>query len=426
MSEINNSVLERAQRLFEANQFLGLLALYEDVSAQTLRHLSKDDKLRLYFIAATAYLRVGKVPDASKITNKLVKACPDDLGVLQLAVQASCGMAEYDRTILFATRYFEALETGRFSQKFGSGEALQSEVYRFWGRALKENGHPEEAAAKFRKAIEAKSDDSLAYLDLSHFYFQVKKYGDAGQVLAQGFKKLTQTDELLQLAESFCATRDGAAVCLKVFADAGKWTKVLSVLEKHSSLRTLTWAKKFKAQALAGLGQWEEAKFLYEEYLSAFLDDWEVLNELGNVCFQLGEFDRAEECYRRALERNPAWEEGWRNLSVSLSRMGKLKEARASLEQYITLVPEDKSVYGFFADLLYRENEFGRAVNFYEDFLRFHPAEKEAWVNLADCYFNLGHTQSALSSYRQAHTLAPESDEIRAKIEAIRRQLPKI
>ncbi len=426
MSEVNNSVLERAQRLFEANQFLGLVALFEGLSAATFRQLSKPDKLRLYFMAASSYLRVGNVPNASKIANKLVRACPDDLGVLHLAVESSCGMAEYDRTILFATRYFEALESGHFNQKFNSAETLQSEVYRFWGRALKESGHPDEAALKFRKAIEAKGDDSLAYLDLSHFYFQVKKYGEAGQVLSQGFKKNPQSEELLKLAEGFCATREGAAVCLKVFADAGKWSKVLAVLEKHSSLRTLVWAKKFKAQALAGLGQWEEAKFLYEEYLSAFLDDWEVLNELGNVCFQLGEFDRAEECYRRALERNPAWEEGWRNLSVSLSRLGKLKEARASLEQYITLVPEDKSVYGFFADLLYRENEFGRAVNFYEDFLRFHPAEKEAWVKLADCYLNLGHTQSALSSYRQAHTLAPESDEIRTKMEEIRRQLPKI
>ncbi|MGE5692668.1 MAG: tetratricopeptide repeat protein [Candidatus Zixiibacteriota bacterium] len=426
MSEVNNSVLERAQRLFEANQFLGLVALFEGLAAAEVRQLARQDKLRLYFIVASAYLRVGKVPAASRFANMLVKACPDDLGVLHLAAQASCGMAEYDRTIHYAGRYFEALEAGHFSQKFNSAEMLQSEVYRLWGRALKESGQPDEAVVKFLKAIEAKSDDSLAYLDLSHFYFQVKKYGEAGEILAQGFKKAPQSEELLKLAESFCATREGAAVCLKVFADAGKWSKVLTVLEKHSSLRALAWAKKFKAQALAGLGQWEEAKFLYEEYLSAFLDDWEVLNELGNVCFHLGEFDRAEECYRRALERNPAWEEGWRNLSVSLSRLGKLKEARASLEQYITLVPEDKTVYGFFADLLYRENEFGRAVNFYEDFLRFHPAEKEAWVKLADCYLNLGHTQSALSSFRQAHTLSPESDEIRTKMEELRRQLPKI
>jgi len=423
---VNNSVLERAQRLFEANQFLGLVALFEGLPASEVRQLARPDKLRLYFIVASAYLRVGKVPAASRFANMLVKACPDDLGVLHLAAQTSCEMAEYDRTIHYADRYFDALESDHFSQKFNSAEALQSELYRFWGRALKETGKGEEAAEKFRKAIDAKSDDSLAYLDLSHFYFQVKKYSEAGQILSQGFKKAPQSEELLKLAEGFCATREGAAVCLKVFADAGKWSKVLTVLEKHSSLRTLVWAKKFKAQALAGLGQWEEAKFLYEEYLASFLDDWEVLNELGNVCFQLGEFDRAEECYRRALERNPAWEEGWRNLSVSLSRLGKLKEARASLEQYITLVPEDKTVYGFFADLLYRENEFGRAVNFYEDFLRFHPAEKEAWVKLADCYLNLGHTQSALSSFRQAHTLSPESDEIRTKMEELRRQLPKI
>jgi tetratricopeptide (TPR) repeat protein len=161
-----------------------------------------------------------------------------------------------------------------------------------------------------------------------------------------------------------------------------------------------------------------------EQYLARVPNDWEALNELGNACFNLGFFSRAEECYRKALAANPAWEEGWRNLSVSLSREGKLQEARASLEQYITRVPQDKKVYGFLADLLYQEKEFGRAVNFYEDFLRYHPQEKDSWVKLAECYFNLGHPQSALTSYRQAQVLAPESDEIKTKIEHLNRQFP--
>ena len=146
MSEVNNSVLERAQRLFEANQFLGLVALFEGLAAAEIRQLARQDKLRLYFMAASSYLRVGKLAGASKFANMLVKACPDDLGVLHLAAQASCGMAEYDRAIHYSGRYFEALESGHFSQKFNSAEMLQSEVYRLWGRALKESGQPDEAA----------------------------------------------------------------------------------------------------------------------------------------------------------------------------------------------------------------------------------------------------------------------------------------
>lgn len=426
MSEVNSSVLERAQRLFEANQFLGLAALYEGLRPAALRQLSKQDKLRIYFIAATAYLRLGRLPDAYRLTDKLAKACPSELGVLLLAVQTSCGMAEYDRTILFATRFVETLSASRHTQKFSFAEAQESEVYRHWGVALKETGRPEEALAKFRRALEIKDDDTDTHIGLIQLFFQMKRYPEAGQALSEGFKKLPQAEELVLLAEGYCASPETAAVCLKALAEAGRWPKMLAILEKAPVVKGQTWAKKFKGRALAGLDQWQEARCLYEEYLQSAPGDWEALNELGNVCFQSGEFDKAEGCYRRALERNPGWEEGWRNLSVSLSRLGRTQEARASLEQYLTLVPEDKSVYGFFADLLYRENEFSRAINFYEDFLRYHPAEREAWVRLADCYVNLGHRQSALSSYRQAHTLAPDSAEIRAKIEQIRQQLPEI
>ena len=426
MAEIRSSLLERTQRLFEAGQFSQLVELYEHRPPVVLRQVSKLDKSRLYFLVAFAYAQTERFPQAWRFLETLLKDYPNDLGILHLAATVCAGMREYDQTAVYAARYFEAFDSNSFSQKFGTGEEHRSATWHFWGMALKETGQPEEAAVKFRKALEVKGDDLTAYLDLTHLHFQTKKYSEAGLVLTEALQKLSEVDDLLRLTEVFCAVPEGGAVCLKALAGAGKWVKILTVLERHPQLRSLDWAKKYKAQALAGLGQWPAARFLYEEYLAALPDDWEGQNELGNVCFQLGEFERAEECYRCALERNPAWEEGWRNLSVSLSRLGRHQEARISLEQYISLVPEDKSVYGFFADLLYRDNEFGRAVNFYEDFLRFHPAEKEAWVNLADCYFNLGHTQSALSSYRQAHTLAPDSEEIRAKIDEIRCRLPKI
>ncbi|MCI0331065.1 MAG: tetratricopeptide repeat protein [candidate division Zixibacteria bacterium] len=426
MADIQNSFLERAQRLFDARQFSQLTELYEHRQPAVLRQTSKIEKSRLYFLVACAYALSERFPQAWRLLETLLKEYPNELGVLHLAALVSCRMGEYDRTVIYAGRYFEALDSDGFSQKLGMGERKQAETWHYWGVALKETDRPEEAAVKFRKALEAKGDDLVAYLDLAHLFFQTKKYAEAGSILTEALKKLSETEDLLRLAEVFCAQPEGAAVCLKALSGAGKWVKMLTVLERHPQLRSFDWAKKYKAQALAGLGQWQEARFLYEEYLTAFPEDWEGLNELGNVSFQLGEFERAEECYRLALECNPAWEEGWRNLSVSLSRLGKHQEAKTSLEQYISLVPEDKSVYGFFADLLYRENEFGRAVNFYEDFLRFHPAEKEAWVKLADCYSNLGHSQSALSSYRQAHNLAPDSDEIRAKIDEIRRRLPEI
>lgn len=417
-------ILEHSEQLFKANRWNDLIELFEKQPISGPPELLEKEQNGFLFWTATAYARLGKLPRAWKLIKKLLESCPDDLGVLHLAALVTCGMAEYDQTILYASRYFEKLSFNQYSQKFGLGENLKHEVYGFWGIALKQLGGLEEAAEKFKKAIEAKGDEPAGYLNLVHLYLQKGKFPEAGSILAEGLKKLSEPEELYKAAEVFCPNPQAATVYLKALSSAGKWPEMLKVLSKNSSLEHYHWAKKFKAQALAGLEAWGEARHYYEEYIASADGDWEALNELGNVCFHLGYFDRAEECYRQALETNPAWEQGWRNLSVSLTKLGKIKEARTSLEQYVSRVPEDKAVYGLLADLLYQEKEFGRAINFYEDYLRFHPAEKESWLKLADCYFNLGHPQSALVGYEQAQNLAPESNEIRAKIDSLKRQYP--
>lgn len=424
MPETNVPLLERAQGLFDSHRYNDLVKLYEELGSEQKKKLSAEESARLSFLAAWSYQQIGKLQPAWRVLKPLLKSEPEELGVLHLAAAITCGMGEYDQTIRYASDYFEKFFAGRYEKKFGAMQGERFEVYNSWGKALKEMGQPDEAAPIFKKGIESKPDHPFAYLNLLHLYFQQKKYTEAGPVLSSALKNLSDTDELFKLVGFYCAPLQAAPIYLQALGAVGKWAEMLTFLNKNPALGKNEWSKKFKAQALGGLGQWEEARLISEQYLVKAANDWEALNELGNACFHLGFFERAEECYRKALAANPAWEEGWRNLSVSLSRGGKLQEARASLEQYISRVPQDKKVYGFLADLLYQEKEFGRAVNFYEDFLRYNPQEKDSWLKLADCYFNLGHPQSALTSYRQAQILAPESDEIKTKIEHLNRQFP--
>jgi tetratricopeptide (TPR) repeat protein len=356
--------------------------------------------------------------------EKILEAEPDHLEILYLAALVSGGMAVYEKTVRFASRIFEILSSGHFSDKNVLTDDQKYEVCCAWGTALKELGRAEEAEAVFRKAIGVKGEEVNGHLILIRLLFQGRRYAEAGAVLSEALKKVPDAEELLKLTEIHCTTPQTAPIYLKALSEAGKWEEILGVLGKNPHLSACSWAKKFKANALAGRGNWLEAKVYYEEYLLTAPADWEALNELGTTCFRLELFDEAEVCYRKALQTNPAWEEGWRNLSRSLSKLGKLEEARTSLEQYVSRVPEDKTVYGILADLLYEEKEFGRAINFYEDFLRYHPAEKEHWIRLADCYFSLGHPQSALEFYRRAQNLEPASKEIQARIEVASRRFP--
>ncbi|HED64008.1 MAG TPA: tetratricopeptide repeat protein [Planctomycetes bacterium] len=61
----------------------------------------------------------------------------------------------------------------------------------------------------------------------------------------------------------------------------------------------------------------------------------------GLACYGRGEFDRAIEAYRKALEVRPDWSDCLQALGMSQMNGGKLKEALATLERVTELAPED-------------------------------------------------------------------------------------
>jgi hypothetical protein len=67
----------------------------------------------------------------------------------------------------------------------------------------------------------------------------------------------------------------------------------------------------------------------------------EVLNDLGNLLALVGENERAEEAYRRALEIEPGNAKTRYNLALILQEEGLEKQAIAELRQVIELEPND-------------------------------------------------------------------------------------
>ena len=76
-----------------------------------------------------------------------------------------------------------------------------------------------------------------------------------------------------------------------------------------------------KAINLAIQGQWEEAVAVNQAILEIFPDDADSYNRLGKALLKLGEYAKAKEAYRRALELNPRNSIAKKNLD-RLSHLG--------------------------------------------------------------------------------------------------------
>lgn len=67
-------------------------------------------------------------------------------------------------------------------------------------------------------------------------------------------------------------------------------------------------------ELLAATGQLIEARAKCNKTLQAYPDSWEALNTLGVVSFHEGNTNKARECFKAALKKNPDYDDAKQNL----------------------------------------------------------------------------------------------------------------
>jgi tetratricopeptide (TPR) repeat protein len=120
-----------------------------------------------------------------------------------------------------------------------------------------------------------------------------------------------------------------------------------------------------------------------------------------------GEFLKAAEAYRRAVELEPSIPELWANLGVMYHESGKHPEAIKSLQQAIRLNPS-LFVPQLFMGLEYAEsNKAEAALPYLENAVRLNPKDLQAVSSLGRVHSVLGHGEKATELYWKAVQMAP-------------------
>jgi tetratricopeptide (TPR) repeat protein len=158
------------------------------------------------------------------------------------------------------------------------------------------------------------------------------------------------------------------------------------------------------------LGHLEQAEALCAE--AAASDPQTALlptayNLIGLARYQKGEFEKAIEVYRRAIDLNTELPEPWFNLAVAAHESGRLNEACDAYETAVRLDPNHAKAWSNLGSLHFQANRVPEAVEACRKAVAIKPDYAKAWDSLSTALLEMGESGEARAAAATAVRLQP-------------------
>ncbi len=189
-----------------------------------------------------------------------------------------------------------------------------------------------------------------------------------------------------------------------LYSQGKKWEKAIANCQKAISLApNFAAAYRQLARIWTQLEKREEAA---ECWYQAFNIDpnWATADEhvtLGNSLVEFGKFDRAMECYARAIRLNPKLATAYHNLGEMLVGQKRWDEAIANYRQAIAIDPNSFESYHSLGKTWAERGELDRAIACYNKSLELNPNYARAYVGLGNVFAQKRDFDAAIKCYRQ-------------------------
>jgi tetratricopeptide (TPR) repeat protein len=206
------------------------------------------------------------------------------------------------------------------------------------GYCLAQLGKNQEAVTPYRRAIQLRPQDSIAYSNLCGVYGQLSRLGEAVETCKQAVKlKPDLAEAHNNLAWSY--HQEGR------FSDAVESGKQAIRLQPDFAM-----AHYNLGNGYAGLKKYGPAADAYKQAIRLDYDYAEAHLNLGAAYNQLGRYPEAVESYQRALRLKPLMPEGHLNLGMTYLNLG---DKGSAIEEYKLLKDLDKEMANRLFNLIY-------------------------------------------------------------------------
>ncbi len=170
-------------------------------------------------------------------------------------------------------------------------------------------------------------------------------------------------------------------------------------------------AHEWLGRALARKGDLEPAISSFHRASRLEPDNATFQNDLGYyVYFEHGQYDKAAEEFRNAIEINPNYALAHANLGQTLAKLGTIEEAAAAYRRAIRLQPNNVFFQNNLGYNVYLEHQqYDRAAEEFRNAIEIDPNYALAHANLGQTLAKLGTIEEAAAAYRRAIQLQPNN-----------------
>ncbi|MEZ2280543.1 MAG: tetratricopeptide repeat protein [Microcoleus sp.] len=226
------------------------------------------------------------------------------------------------------------------------------------GKVMQLRGEIEQAKQWYEAAIDRNPNLPEVYANLGILYSQLKQWQNA----------IAACEKAISLAPKFAAAYRQLAIV---------WTQ----LQKQETA-TQYWYQAFNIDP-----NWATA----DEYVT-----------LGNHLVEQDKFDRAIECYSRAIQIDPQLLIAYHNLGEVLFREKRWEEAIANYRKVIKINPDSFESYHSLGKIWAAQGELDRAISCYQKSIEINPKYARACLGLGNILVQKGELDAAINCYRQA------------------------
>ncbi len=155
---------------------------------------------------------------------------------------------------------------------------------------------------------------------------------------------------------------------------------------------------------------------LYTKVAAAFPGDPRAQMLLGANYFGQQEYERAIECYNRAIKIDPSFTTPYNQLGYAHRFLGRYDEAEKAFKRYIELIPNDPNPQDSYAELLMKTGRFEESIKTYEKALALDPNFTASAVGIANDQIFLGKGAAARETLGKLQARARNPGEKRQAI----------
>lgn len=157
-----------------------------------------------------------------------------------------------------------------------------------------------------------------------------------------------------------------------------------------------------KIQQIMGNGNYDEARPLLKEYLTANPNDALALRLYGNTFAYTGFLGKAKKIWHDALKKFPENVDLLYNYALAHYLQGNLYYAKLYWKKALKLTPEDSEVYFNLGQIARDEGRLQSAINWWRKALKFKPGNVEVMNNIGVAYATLQSFGKAAIWYKKA------------------------